>query len=96
MKNILISAAFISFTTFAFAQQEPQPNDDQLQQQAPRETQRTIERSAKIEAVKQQNNTEVNAEKEAKDKGQSQKQTKAQAVGINPSDSLATPKKIKK
>jgi len=97
MKNSIMTAAFLVFTTFAFAQQgESQPNDDQLQQQAPRETQRTVERSAKVEAAKQQSNTQIDAEKEAKDKGQTQKQTKAQPVGMNPSDSVATPKRSKK
>jgi len=95
MKNIWITAAFLLTVTFASAQQgDQQPNDDQLQQQAPRETQRTVERSAKVEAVKTEGNAQVDAEKETKDKSQTQRQTKVQPVGINPSDSDA--KKPKK
>ena len=91
MTNIWITTAFLVFTTITLAQQG-QPNDDQLQQQAPRETQRTVERSAKVEAVKEQCNSEVDAEKMAKDKSQTQKQTKTQPVGLNPADTTARPK----
>ena len=95
MKKIWITTAFIAFSTIAMAQQdEQQPNDNQLQQQAPRETQRTVERSAKVEAVKQTSNAEKKKKKEAKDKAQSQKQTKAQPVGLNPTE--ASPKKGKR
>jgi len=87
MKKIWITSVFMAFSTIALAQQDDQqPNDDQIQQQAPRETQRTLERSSKAEAVKQTSNAEVDAEKEAKEKAQSQKQTKAQPVGLNPAD----------
>ena len=86
MKKLILSAAVATFSMVAAAQQEPQPNDDQLQQQAPRETQVRTERAAKIEAVKAQSNAEIEAERAAKEKGQTQRQTKAQPVGINPDE----------
>ena len=95
MKKIWITATFIAFSTIAMAQQdEQQPNDDQLQQQPPSESQKQVERAARIDAVKQTSNEQVAAEKEAKDKAQSQKQTKAQPVGLNPTE--ASPKKAKR
>ena len=97
MKKLSITAAFLFFSGLVFSQQGgEQPNDDQLQQQAPRETQRQVERSAKVEAVKQQSNSEVDAERLAKEKSQTQKQTKAQPVGMNPEDTVAKPKSAKK
>lgn len=95
MKKIWITAAFIAMSSVASAQQD-QPNDDQLQQQAPRETQVRTERAAKVEAVKTQSNSEIEAEKASKDQGQSQKQTKAQPVGINPTETDAAPKDLSK
>lgn len=53
MKKILTVATFFAMTTFAMAQQEQQINDDQLQQQAPRETQVRTERAATNEAKNQ-------------------------------------------
>lgn len=97
MKKTILSAAFLVISSIAAAQQDSQqPNDDQLQQQAPRETQRQVERSAKVEAVKQQSNLEVEAEKASKEQGQSQRQTKTQPVGINPQDSEAKPADLTK
>lgn len=72
-------------------QDRQQPNDDQLQQQAPRETQVRTERAAKVEAVKAHSNNEIDAEKASKDKGQSQNQTKAQPTGLNPKDNEVRP-----
>ncbi|HMI08654.1 MAG TPA: hypothetical protein VK528_13980 [Flavobacterium sp.] len=98
MKKVFLTAAFIAVTSIASAQQDgqQQPNDDQLQQQAPRETQARTERAAKVEAVKQQSNSEIEAEKASKDKGQSQKQTKVQPVGINPDNPEEKPKDLSK
>lgn len=96
MKQLFFTAAFLAISTIAAAQREgEQPNDDQLQQQAPRETRVQVERAAKIDAVRTQSNSEIEAEKAAKDKGQSQKQTKTQPVGLNPSDTVANPKPLK-
>lgn len=50
MRKIFIIATFFAMTTVAMAQQEQQTNDDQLQQQAPRETQVRTERAATREA----------------------------------------------
>lgn len=98
MKKLLFTAACIAITSVAAAQQDrQQPNDDQLQQQAPRETQRQVERAAKVEAVKQQSNADIQAEQDAKAKSQSQRQTKTQPMGMNPKDTAATPEnEIKK
>ncbi len=93
----LFTAALCSISLMGAAQQEPQqPSDDQLQQQPPRDTQRSIERGARIEAVKQQGKSEMEAEQAAKAKGQSQIQTKTQPVGINPPDTLAKPRDVRK
>ncbi len=89
MKKLILSVAAATLSMVAAAQKEPpeqQPNDDQLQQQAPRETQMRVERASKVEAVKAQSNSEIEAERAAKEKGQTQRQTKAQPVGINPDE----------
>lgn len=96
MKKLILSMAAVTLGMVATAQQDPpeqQPNDDQLQQQAPRETQVRVERAAKVEAVKAQSNSEIEAERVAKEKGQTQRQTKAQPVGINPDE--PQPRKLK-
>jgi hypothetical protein len=92
MKKLFI-AVFFAISSIAAAQREgQQPNDDQIQQQPPRDTQRQVERSAKVEAVKQQSKSEIEAEQASKAQGQSQKQTKVQPVGINPPDTLSKPR----
>ena len=97
MKNLFITAALFASTFIAAAQQDgQQPSDDQLQQQVPRETQVRTERAAKVEAVKSSSNNEIDAEKAAKDKGQSQNQTKTQPTGLNPKDKVAQPTNPKK
>ena len=97
MKKIILTVAFLAITSIAAAQEnEQQPNDDQLQQQAPRSTQVQTERASKIEAVKTESNTAIESEKASKDQGQSQKQTKAQPVGINPTATDAKPKDLSK
>ena len=97
MRNILITAACIALSSVATAQQNgQQPNDDQLQQQAPRTTQVRTENASKVEAVKAQSNAAIEAEKASKDKGQSQKQTKVQPVGLNPTASDAKPVDLSK
>ncbi len=55
MKKILITMTFLTLGLGAMAQQDSQqPNDDQLQQQAPRETQAEVERAAAREARRQE------------------------------------------
>lgn len=88
----LFTVAFFAITSVAAAQQNGQPSDDQLQQQPPRDAQRDIERATRVEAIKQQSKSEIEAEQAAKAKGQSQIQTKTQPVGINPPDTLAKPR----
>lgn len=102
MKNFrytLLCAAACLTSNLMLAQQdqdEQQPNDDQLQQQAPRENQVQLERAAKVEAVKNQSNSELEAEKTAKETGQTQRQTKTQPVGINPSQPESKPRDLRK
>lgn len=97
MKNIFLTAAFMAIASMATAQQEEQqPNDDQLQQQAPRTNQVQTERSSKVDAVKAQSNAAIEAEKASKNQGQSQKQTKVQPVGLNPTDTDAKPVNLSK
>ncbi|RYG25231.1 MAG: hypothetical protein EOO01_42845, partial [Chitinophagaceae bacterium] len=74
--KITISVIASLFSAFAFCQ----TTDDKLQQEAPREQQVTVERSAQRDA-KQQSNKEINAERLSKEKGQTQKQTKTQPKG---------------
>ena len=91
MKNLLITIVFFAFSGIAFAQtdieDEIENNQDKVQQEPPREAQRSTEKNAKIDATKQQSSTEIEKEKEAKNKGQSKNYTK-----VNP-DKI-TPKKI--
>lgn len=79
MKKILTVATFFAMTTFATAQQEQQINDDQLQQQAPRETQVRTERAATNEAKSQALDAKKKEEeaKEAAEKANSDAAKKA-------------------
>lgn len=52
MKKIVFMVSLLAMSGIAMGQEEQQPNDDQLQQQAPRETQVRTERAAKREAKK--------------------------------------------
>lgn len=92
MKKLLITSIFLAIGSIASAQ----VTDDQIQQQPPRDAQRSTERAAKVDAVKQQSQSEMEAEQAAKAKGQSQKQTKTQPVGINPPDTLSKPRDLRK
>ena len=97
MKILFTILSMSAFMYTASAQEDNQQrNDDQLQQQAPRETQVATERAAKVEAVKSHSNNEIDAEKAAKDKGQSANQTKAQPTGLNPRDNVVRPTDPKK
>jgi hypothetical protein len=78
MKKLWITAAFLAFGAYASAQTGQQPNDDQLQQQAPRETQTEVERAARIDAVRAQSNQEVQAERQSQEKASTKRVTSAQ------------------
>lgn len=54
MKKIILTVAFLAVSLGAMAQPEQQVNDDQLQQQAPRETQKEVETAAAREARKKE------------------------------------------
>lgn len=88
MKNLFMAIAFFGFAGIASAQtdigDEIENNQDRIQQQPPRDTQRTTERAAKVEATKNQSEAEIDAEKEAKDKGQSKNYTKVNPNKITP------------
>lgn len=88
MKKLFTALAFLAFTGIASAQtdigDEIENNQDKIQQQPPRDTQRTTERAAKIDATKQQSEAEIDAEKKAKDKGQSKNYTKVNSDKISP------------
>lgn len=88
MKNLFMGIVFFAFTGIAFAQtdisDEIENNQDKIQQQPPRDMQRATERAAKVEATKQQSETEVDAEKDSKDKGQSKNYTKVNPDKISP------------
>mgnify|MGYP003607762962 FL=1 len=88
MKNVIMGLVFLAFSGIASAQtdtgDEIQNKQDQIQQQPPRETQRTTERASKVDAVKQQSQSEIDAEKTAKDKGQSKNYTKVNPDKISP------------
>lgn len=98
MKTLIISAVALMFSVTASAQIE-QPNDDQRQQQPPRPTQQQVERSAtnattNPNVIRNRSASEVEAEKASKERGQSQKQTKAQPNGLPPNltDTINPPK----
>jgi Ni/Co efflux regulator RcnB len=84
MKKIFITAAFFAMSTFAMAQEDQQPSDDQLQQQAPRESQTRNERAATRDAK----NEELNAKKaeEVKKEAEKNKNTATPKKEITPSD----------
>jgi len=91
IRNLVAAAAFFMALPMA-AQQNGQVNQDELQQQPPRETQRELERAAKVDAAKKKSDADFQAEKRAKDKGRTQKQTTAERPV---SDSVKQPKEIK-
>lgn len=88
MKNIFIAVAFFAFTGVTFAQNdvedEIQNNQDKIQQEPPRDAQRQVNNAAKIDAEKNNSNANIEAEKEAKDKGQSKNYTKVNPNKIQP------------
>lgn len=88
MKNLLMGLAFFAFTGIASAQtdvgDEIENNQDRIQQQPPRDMQRATETAAKVEATKRQSEAEIDAEKVAKDKGQSKNYTKVNPDKISP------------
>jgi hypothetical protein len=88
MKKLFMGIALFAFTGIAFAQtdieDEIQNNQDRMQQEPPRDTQRRTESAAKIDATKQQSEAEIDAEKEAKEKGQSKNYTKVNPDKISP------------
>ena len=89
MKKPFLTFALFVFTSLAFSQEEKQQNDqDKIQQEPPRPTQRDVERAAKVDAIIKQSDKELKAEKQAKAKSSTQKQTTGEPV----SDTL----KIKK
>jgi len=88
MKNLFMGIAFFAFAGIASAQtdigDEIENNQDRIQQQPPRDAQRSTERAAKVEATKRQSESEIDAEKDAKDKGQSKNYTKVNPDKISP------------
>lgn len=77
MKTLAIIAA-LAICGICSAQQTGQPDQDKIQQEPPRETQRVIERASKTDAIQRKAESEFQAEKQAKDKGRTQKQTTAE------------------
>lgn len=69
-----------------------QTNQDQLQQQAPRDTQVQNERAAKIDATKRQSNSEIDAEMKSKEKGKTDNFTKVNPNEVGP----VTPDTVKR
>lgn len=88
MKKIFIAVALFASIGFASAQvdrsDDLQTDQDQIQQQPPRSTQVQVERASKIEAEKTKNDANLEAEKEAKDKGQSKNYTKVNPDKLSP------------
>ena len=102
MKNICIAVAFFAFTGIASAQNdvedEIQNNQDKIQQEPPRDAQRQVSNAAKIDAEKNNSNSNVEAEKEAKDKGQSKDYTRVNPNKITPvkTDSIKAVEPVRK
>ena len=88
MKNLFIGMAILAFTGIASAQtdigDEIENNQDRIQQEPPRTTQRSTESAAKVDAAKRQSEAEIDAEMKAKDKGQSKNYTKVNPDKISP------------
>jgi hypothetical protein len=88
MKKLLIVASFFASIGFASAQvdkvDDQQPDQDQIQQQPPRNTQSEVERAARIDAEKKKNDDAIEAEKKSKDKGQSKNYTKVNPDKLSP------------
>lgn len=88
MKNIFMAIAFLAFTGIASAQNdtgdEIENNQDRIQQEPPRETQRRVENASKVDATKRQAESEIDAEKESKDKGRSKNYTKVNPNKVAP------------
>ncbi len=91
IRNAIIAVAFFMALPMA-AQQSGQVNQDELQQQPPRESKRELEKAARVDAAKKKSDADFQAEKRAKDKGRTQKQTTAERPV---SDSVRQPKEIK-
>ncbi|NUY79877.1 hypothetical protein HUK80_03140 [Flavobacterium sp. MAH-1] len=76
MKKFIITSAMLAFFGIASAQQDGQADQDKIQQEPPRPTQKQVERSAAVDAkansVKKQSEKELEGEMRAKQKGQSQ------------------------
>lgn len=95
MKNIFIAIAFLGFAQIANAQNdeiqdEIENNQDKIQQNPPRDSQRQVENAAKIEATKRQSEAEIEAEKKSKDKGRSKNYTKVDPNKIAPQNNDTT------
>lgn len=89
MKNLFIGITLLGFTQIVAAQNdqiqdEIENNQDKIQQEPPRDSQRQVENAAKIEATKSQSEAEIEAEKKSKDKGQSKNYTKVDPNKIAP------------
>jgi len=102
MKNLFMAIAFFAFTGIASAQtdigDEIENNQDRIQQEPPRDAQRRVEGAAKVDATKRQSESEIDAEKEAKDKGQSKNYTKVNPNKIAPitADTVKAVQPVKK
>jgi len=101
MKSLFIAIAF-AFTGIASAQtdveDEIQNNQDKIQQEPPRDTQKQMDRAAKIDAEKRNNNANIDAEKKAKEKGQSKNYTKVNPDKLKPvtADTIKAVEPVKK
>lgn len=88
MKKLFIAVTLFASIGFASAQVDKdadlQPDQDQIQQQAPRNTQAEVDRAARIDAEKRKNDAAIEAEKKAKDKGQSKNYTKVNPDKLSP------------
>lgn len=88
MKNLFMAIAFFGFAGIASAQtdigDEIENNQDKIQQEPPRDTQRRVENASKVDATKRQSESEIDAEKASKDKGQSKNYTKVDPNKIAP------------
>jgi len=102
MKNLFMAIAFFGFAGIASAQtdieDEIQNNQDKIQQEPPRDAQRQLSNAAKIDAEKKNSESNIDAEKEAKDKGQSKNYTKVNPNKIPPvkTDSVKAVEPVRK
>lgn len=97
MKKIIITGTLLLFTLFANAQQTgTKYNDTEASPPTPPPPPE-INRDEKVDGIKKRSDSEIQAEKKAKDKGSNKNQTRVNPEKIAPivDDTIKTPKPVR-